>query len=256
MTIVLKVLKWAFLLILLLVVFALTWPWSAVVQERLTARPFASYLDDNLRPLDLDIDDAGFAFDDAFYDHDLFLLGEIHGAQMAQDVDLAMMKHLNQRAGVRWLMAELSYVQAARFNAFLDTGEESYLAPVFEKWLASSTQWGNQQHYDKILAVRAYNMTLPPERRLRYFGVDSIGEDSQADAAAWLAGLLSDLPDTAPEALLALRAAALDFDPENFAAVGEAALAAFADYASAPALDASDVGDADAPSDEPSDEVV
>ena len=42
-------------------------------------------------------------FDPKFYDNQLFLLGEAHGVQRPQALDLALLQHLNQRAGVRIL---------------------------------------------------------------------------------------------------------------------------------------------------------
>ncbi|MEL7454535.1 MAG: hypothetical protein AAGJ50_14300, partial [Pseudomonadota bacterium] len=96
------------------------------------------------------------------------------------------------------------------------------------RWLSSATQWGNQQHYEKVRRLRAYNLTRPEAERLRYFGVDLISEDERSDAAAWLANLMENLPDTAPADLLALREASAAFDPETFPAIAERALTSLA----------------------------
>ncbi|MEO1656883.1 MAG: hypothetical protein AAFR65_04110 [Pseudomonadota bacterium] len=218
------VLKWTLLFGLVLAIAAALWPWKVVVEERLSAGPYTSYLERHVQRIDLEQTDPGFSFPDAFYDSQLYLVGEIHGAQAAQDFDLALMKHLHERVGVRWLMAELSYVQAERFNAYLETGDESHLAPVFQAWLDRAAQWGNQQHFDKIKDLHAYNVSLPEERRIRYFGVDRIHEDDLDDAMLWLGGMMADLPDEAPGSLISLRSTALSGDASAFSNVASEAL--------------------------------
>jgi len=46
-------------------------------------------------------------FDDAFYQHQLFLLGESHGVQKPQEVDFELLKHLNQKPGIRYYIDEV-----------------------------------------------------------------------------------------------------------------------------------------------------
>ncbi|MEM1396726.1 MAG: hypothetical protein AAGH38_04680, partial [Pseudomonadota bacterium] len=216
----LRALRWLFYLVGIVVIAAAAWPWKVVLDERIGAQEFQDYLSQTVVPLDYNEPDAGFEFPDWFYDQRIFFLGEIHGTQHAQLLDLALMKHLNQRIGVRWLMAELSPVQAARFNRFLDTGDASVVDPVFSRWLASATQWGNQQHFEKLVAVRDYNMTLPEEQRLRYFGIDRIGDGDVEDAAAWVASELASLPEdgAVDETLVSFKTAAEAYssDPDGF----------------------------------------
>ena len=220
-----KVAKWAGIILLAIVVIGLVWPWTTVLRERWSSSEYVAYLEDHTRPLELTKPDGGLQFPASFYENKLFLLGEIHGAQTAQQVDLAMMIHLNQKLGVKWLMAELNPVQAERFNAYLDTGNESLLTPVFEGWLSEVAQWGNQQHYDKLIALREYNQSQPEERQIRYFGVDLIRENQQQDAAQWLAWLLADVPEDAPAEILGLKSAASSaFDAERLRPALEAAL--------------------------------
>lgn len=225
MRIVRKLAKWVGILILALVVIGLVWPWTTVLKERLSSGEYIAYLEDHTRPLDLSSLDGDLQFPESFYENKLFLLGEIHGAQTAQQVDLAMMIHLNQRLGVTWLLAELSPVEAARFNAYLDTGEESFITPVFQSWLEESAQWGNQQHYDKLIALRSYNQSQPEDRQIRYFGVDLIREHQQQDAAQWLARMLAEVPEDAPAQIVDLQSAVTSaFDAERLRPAIEAAL--------------------------------
>ena len=113
-------------------------------------------------------------FDRAFYAHDVFLLGESHGAARVQDVDLALLRHLNQRAGVRTYLAEVDCAQAHYLNEYLHTGDEATLNRVFAGWAARQAQWGNADFAQKIRRIRALNQALPAARRVRFVGIDGV----------------------------------------------------------------------------------
>lgn len=111
--------------------------------------------------------------DSSFYQHQLLLLGEPHGCAVPQGVDLALLRHLNQRLGVRHYVAEIDPAQAYLFNDYLRTGDEEPLRAVFSGW-DGSAQWGNQDFYDKVRAIRALNATVPPARRVVFIGLDRL----------------------------------------------------------------------------------
>ncbi|AMJ67080.1 erythromycin esterase family protein [Hymenobacter sp. PAMC 26628] len=113
-------------------------------------------------------------FDKAFYANQLFLLGESHGVQRPQDVDFALLKHLNARAGVRTYVAEVDCAKAYYLNEYLRTGQDSTLRLVFRGWVADRSQWANQEFYQKIQRIRALNQTLPAARRIRFVGLDQL----------------------------------------------------------------------------------
>ncbi|AWM33556.1 erythromycin esterase family protein [Hymenobacter nivis] len=113
-------------------------------------------------------------FDKAFYTNQLFLLGESHGVRGPQDVDFALLKHLNARAGVRTYMAEVDCAKAFYLNEYLRTGQDSALRLVFRSWMAGRAQWANQEFYRKIQRIRFLNLTLPTARRIRFVGLDEL----------------------------------------------------------------------------------
>jgi hypothetical protein len=113
-------------------------------------------------------------FDKAFYDNQLFLLGESHGYQKPQQVDLALLKHLNRRAGVRTYIAEVDPTKAYYLNQYLQTGNDSTLMRVFQSWIASQAQWGNRDFFRKIQAIRTYNQALPKGKQIRFVGIDAL----------------------------------------------------------------------------------
>ena len=120
-------------------------------------------------------DNAKFPlFNDDFYKNQLFLLGETHGFKNAQVVDLALLKHLNQRVGVRHYIAEVDPTKAYYINQYLQTGQDSTLRLVFASWIAETMQWANADFFRKIQAIRVYNQTLPKIKRIRFVGIDAV----------------------------------------------------------------------------------
>lgn len=136
-------------------------------------------------------------FDDAFYQNQLFLLGESHGFQKVQDVDFALLKHLNQRVGVRYYVAEVDMSKAYFLNQYLQTGNDSTLMRVFRSWIKETAQWANRDFFRKIQRIRTLNQTLPVGRQIRFLGLDRIQD--RALVADHLSELLTGkkLPATA-----------------------------------------------------------
>ena len=126
-------------------------------------------------------------FDEAFYRNKVFLLGESHGVQRLQDVDFYLLRHLNQRAGVRRYLAEVDCAKAYYLNEYLRTGDEATLVRVFASWVREQAQWGNADFMAKIRRIRGLNQTLPSARRIQFVGIDGVQD------YALLADYLGDL---------------------------------------------------------------
>ena len=127
-------------------------------------------------------------FDSQFYDNQLFLLGEAHGVQRPQELDFALFKHLNQRAGVRTYVAEVDCAKAYYLNEYLRTGNEKTLNLVFRSWQAETSQWANRDFRAKLQHIRVWNLTLPSNRKIRFLGLDQLQDLPLA--ADYLAALL------------------------------------------------------------------
>ncbi|WP_189457158.1 erythromycin esterase family protein [Cognatilysobacter bugurensis] len=179
-----------------------------------------------------------FSFDDDFYSGRLFLLGESHGSAAPQVLDIELLTHLNARLGLTDYLGEVDPVQAHRLNRYLDTGDETLLDRVFDRWNADS-QWANTAYEDKLRAIRRLNAGLPAGQRIRIHGIDAIqdwplvAEELQArgaplDAAAFAsargtsrarlaADALARAPDAAADAYLlqALERQAVESDRET-----------------------------------------
>lgn len=113
-------------------------------------------------------------FDASFYENQLFLLGEAHGVQRPQEIDLALFEHLNERAGVRNYVAEVDCAKAYYLNEYLRAGEETTLDLVFRSWESGTAQWANREFRSKLQQLRAWNKTLPHWRQIRFIGLDEL----------------------------------------------------------------------------------
>ncbi|WP_066838109.1 erythromycin esterase family protein [Rufibacter ruber] len=141
--------------------------------------PHQTYLQQHQQEVTFTEDTPFPLFDSAFYQKQIILLGESHGTATPQELDFALLKHLNQKVGLRHYLAEVDYSQAALLNQYLQTGNEERLRFVFQFWARHNAQWGNQEFYNKIKKIRALNQTLPPHRQIWFLGVDRI-QDTDA----------------------------------------------------------------------------
>ncbi|BAV04634.1 hypothetical protein SAMN05421788_111168 [Filimonas lacunae] len=117
---------------------------------------------------------ASFHFDTAFYQQQLFLLGEVHGYQKAQELDLALFQHLHQTAGVKHYVAEIDAAQAWLLNEYLENGNEKLLDTIFNYWVEAGAQWGNKDHYRKWQKIYAWNKQLPAREKIMVTGIDKV----------------------------------------------------------------------------------
>jgi hypothetical protein len=189
--------KWLRWLALAVVVLALGAPavmiGFAVYQGR-AIQSEVRYLSENARRVDLSLSDGAIRLAEEDYSKRLFLLGEAHGIAVGQQLDLAMLRHLNATVGARYYVAEIDPAQAAWFNAYLDTGDETRLDRVFSFWARELYQWGNDDFRSKLFAIRELNLSLPPERRVRFIGMDRLQDAGLA--CAYLEELIAGVQST------------------------------------------------------------
>jgi len=164
------------LLVLPVLLLGLGWAGYAAYVWIALGRPdpaVVTYLRAQQRPVPTAAPAAFPDFEPGFYANQLFLLGESHGSAAPQELDFALLRHLNQKTGLRNYVAEIDPSQAFFFNRYLATGHEADLQTVFRGW-DGAEQWGNQDFYDKVRRIRQLNQTLPPAARIRFIGLDRI----------------------------------------------------------------------------------
>jgi len=174
-----KVALWTAGVIVVLAVGLAAYPWWPVVRDSFGADRYLSYLEANRTPLDLSAPDADFAFPSDVYTSRFVMLGEVHGYAMPQRLDLALLRHLNTRARVRWYLAEVDPLQATAINAYIAGGDSAVAAAVFDRWADQTAQWGNREFFDKLTGIRAMNAALPADRQVRFIGVDALQTETE-----------------------------------------------------------------------------
>jgi len=198
-----KIFKWLGLGLLLAMLLFVALPWFPVISDSFAAKTQKNYLSENSQILDLSIADGNFAFDEDFYQNRLFMMGEMHGYARVQDLDLALITHLNARLGVRYYMAEFDPATAKIFNHFLRTGEDEALLAVFDIWHDErQSQWGNLEFLEKVRAIRDLNTILPSAQKIRFIGVDGPAKQKFIDLARALPSITKEAVDDLNQTLL------------------------------------------------------
>jgi Erythromycin esterase len=173
----------------LLITFLLTQLTPRLLAQSTPPRPTTAAVSYQMADITTGIPDELPLFDPAFYRNQLFLLGEVHGFQKPQEVDFALLRHLNRRVGVRYYVAEVDMSQAYFLNRYLTTGNDSTLMRVFRQWVRETAQWANRDFFRKIQRIRTLNQTLPANRQIQFLGIDRIQD--RALVAEYLTGLLA-----------------------------------------------------------------
>ncbi len=126
-----------------------------------------------------------------------------------------MLRHLNEKEGVRYYLAEMDPAQAMAVNIFLELGDDTYLREVFDYYADQTAQWGNKEFFARIEKLRELNQILPAGRQIYFIGVDRIydadfarkmlvlitaqqDEAEYTDIAAYLETALGPKPDLPP----------------------------------------------------------
>ena len=183
MQIIFSIIKWILIGLVGLILLGLSVPQVSAFLDARGKEERASYLlEHNVYIGDLGTM-ADMSFPDAFYDNRLFLFGEIHGVAGPQDVDIALIDHLNENIGLRWYMAELGPETAMAFNHYLSTGDDSRAKIAFDGWADENYQWANKEFFEKLGKIRAANLERPSAQRIYFIGVDRIQHEILADSA-------------------------------------------------------------------------
>ncbi|WP_282079884.1 hypothetical protein [Aquimarina algiphila] len=120
-------------------------------------------------------EDSDFSFDTDFYTHQLFMIGEVHGIAKSPEIDYNLFKHLHQKTGMRYYMAEVDYSQAYFLNRYLKTGNDSLLSHSLKKFIPIQAR-DNRDYFDKWRNLYAYNKTLSEAYKIHILGCDAIAD--------------------------------------------------------------------------------
>jgi hypothetical protein len=123
----------------------------------------------------------------------VILTGEAHGMAINYRLRLAFQSYLKQAVNIRYVLLESGPSLAGTLNRYLETGDTALLDEMYS-YCRGTYEW-TQESYAFWQRVYAFNLALPPEKRLTCVGIDI--EHQAGYALAYLRTLLSD--DVPPE---------------------------------------------------------
>lgn len=139
---------------------------------------FADYLSKNNEQLKGKID--GKLFDSDFYNSQVILLGEVHGYADNQKLDQYFLKFLNQKAGIRYYIAEMDSTNSHKLNLFLhgNTKDQNLLKEVVVAIQKRIPQQSSKELLEKWNDIYDYNQTLKDSLKISVIGVDTDFNDN------------------------------------------------------------------------------
>ncbi len=173
-------------------------PLSASFLSAQTPSDNSAFLTQNSEALD--VSDGGAHLQAHLIDPNrlIFFLGESHGIAINEDLDLAMLQYLHKAAGVRIYLAEISYAEGCLLNRYLDKGDEPLLDFVMNQF-EGSIAW-TKEHKAFYQNFRRWNLTLAPDQRVHFAGVDI--EHQRYVALRFLKELAKQPDHAAPAAIM------------------------------------------------------
>lgn len=200
-------------LILLSIGLVVGLPWLPVLADQAGADRYRDWLEQNRVELDIAAPDMNLALSEEHLEARYILLGEMHGFAFPQQLDAALITYLQNAGPARWYLAEMTPREAIAVNLYISSGDDAPVRAVFDRFAEMGLQWANQEFFAKLTTLRTLNTNLPPERRVRFIGIDL---DRSGEALALPAATedsSADLSD--PASWRAVNEALLDVQPET-----------------------------------------
>lgn len=144
---------------------------------------------------------SGFSLmDKDISESDVILTGISGSADQNYQLKLSLLKYLNKKQDVRYLLEEMGYSESSLINEYLKSGNEAYLKQVYENksgpviYTDKENVYYNQKIYNFWNELRKYNLTLPESKKITVIG---IGAENRVGTA--LEYLNSLLPENEPD---------------------------------------------------------
>ncbi|WP_346898988.1 hypothetical protein [Clostridium sp. UBA7503] len=127
-------------------------------------------------------------------DFDIFFTGEEHERLGNEKISIEMLKYLNEKEEVRYLICELQYSIVSKLNEYIQNGDEKLLKDAIEVVTNANPSYGGDDYYKFWEEVYNYNKTLPKDKKIQAFGIDI---DFQVNYT--LNEMFSLIPNTEPD---------------------------------------------------------
>lgn len=172
------------LLIVAAVALVIGLPWIPAMKDQVGSKQYVEYLEQNAQPFSLTESGGGVTFDQDFYDSRVIILGEMHGFQMPQQIDFAVMENLHGEVPYLTYMAELSPAQAIVLNEYVAGGPDDDVRRIFDLWAEETAQWANKEFFEKLARIRTFNQDKTEDEKIWFVGIDRIQNQGFADEIA------------------------------------------------------------------------
>ena len=100
----------------------------------------------------------------------VFLTGEAHGVAANTDVQIKLLKYLNEKAGVKYFLIERGYSDSVILNRYLKTGDENILKQYYEGINGTLNYTIND--YEMWKKLYEYNKKKSIEDKIKVIGID------------------------------------------------------------------------------------
>lgn len=119
-------------------------------------------------------------FDDNLYNSQVILLGEVHGYADNQKLDQELLTFLNQKAGVRYYIAEMDSINSHKLNLFLHGSkkDQNLLKEVVLAIQKRIPQQSSKELLEKWNHIYDYNQTLQDSLKISVIGIDTDFNDN------------------------------------------------------------------------------
>ncbi|QNA46410.1 TraB/GumN family protein [Lacibacter sediminis] len=135
-----------------------------------TALPQQEYLKKNAIVWNNRFADPEKLFDKSLLKNQLFLIGEGHGAQYNTELQFDMIRYLQKKTGLRFILLELGFLDQIYLNRYLTTGNERLLDSFFH--FHPNTFYFNKQLFQFFQQLYSFNQSLPEKDKLQIITVD------------------------------------------------------------------------------------
>lgn len=138
---------------------------NASYNEKKEKYDMNKYLDKNHAEIDLDLGSGFNLLDEDIVKSDVILTGEYSNVSKNYQVKLSLLKYLNKKYNVRYLLENISYSESGLINEYLKSGDVSKLDFVV------SGRIDFKDFNDFWTKLKEYNDTLPESKRIAVIGI-------------------------------------------------------------------------------------
>lgn len=132
-----------------------------------------TYLGKNHASIDISSNNTDNQFsilDEDIRRNTVILAGETHAVKDNFGLKLALIKYLNQKYDIKYLLEEMGYSSSCFINQYLESGDESKLKTDYFNFGGCASF--SKESYNFWIDLRKYNLTVPENKRIKVIGID------------------------------------------------------------------------------------